>query len=322
MPKSPPAISLIIPAYNRGDLIAETIESALCQTSPFCEIIVVDDGSTDNTQAVLAHYTGRITIIRTPNNGVQSARNTGIEAANTELVALCDSDDLLASTFCETVVPWISNHPEIDICFSNFTTFDDVAVYPDKLSIAPGHFFDGATDINEHFLINIPDLYQRTLSYQPFFQSGLIIRKTFFNHIGGYDLRFKGVGAEDWEFTLRAIANGKVALCVLPLARVRRHPGNDSGNAMRMNIGEAQILEFGLAHHRNAKRYEKAILQTIDERRRRAFDAAFALGNFTLVNDLRARIRNSPSETKFLLKCIIAKFPTFIRNRLWKLTQR
>jgi glycosyltransferase involved in cell wall biosynthesis len=74
-------ITLVIPAYNRSQLITETLNSALNQSLRFQEIIVVDDGSTDDTPDTLAKFGDRITVVRTPNQGVQVARNIGIERA-------------------------------------------------------------------------------------------------------------------------------------------------------------------------------------------------------------------------------------------------
>lgn len=321
MPEPIPSISLVIPAYNRADLICETIDSALAQTLPFDEIIVVDDGSTDHTQSVLAKYEKRITVLRTKNKGVQAARNTGIAAAKTELVALCDSDDLLEENLCQTILPWLGQHPEVDICFCNFINFDQNGAYPDKFSQAPENFFDGATTSEENFLVKIPDLYCRTLAFQPLFQSGLIMRKQFFDTIGGYDQTFQGVGAEDWEFTLRAISSGRVALCLPTLARVRRHSGNDSANAMHMNLGEAKILEFSLAHHKSTDQYRVDILKTIDERRTRAFDAAYASGDFNLAKIIKIKLNKKPKGLRFIAKIIIISLPSKLRGFFWKLTQ-
>ena len=84
-------IALVIPTYNRGDLIAETLDSALAQTRPFDQIVVVDDGSTDNTATVVAGYGDRVRYIHIANQGVQGARNSGVAAVSTALVALSDS---------------------------------------------------------------------------------------------------------------------------------------------------------------------------------------------------------------------------------------
>lgn len=316
------SISLVIPAYNRADLIGETIDSALAQSYPFAKIIVVDDGSTDNTTEVLERYGTLITVIQTPNNGVQAARNTGIRATNTEFVAVCDSDDLLEWNFCQSIVPWIEQHPEIDLCFCNFVNFDTNSVTQDKFSLCPKSFFSGATELDDIFITKVPDLYQRTLSYQPLFPSGLVISRTFFDQIGGYDPQFKGIGAEDWEFTLRAIANGDTALCKLPLVRIRRHPGNDSASSLHMNLGESLILDFALTHHPIASRYRVEMLQTSDERRLRAFDSAFAKGNLALAKNINKQFHKRPFDLKYLIKCLLLSMPTFISARIWKLTQQ
>lgn len=326
MPISPPtaplpAISLVIPAYNRADLIGETLDSALRQTLPFDEIIVVDDGSTDATPEVLASYAGKIRSRRTPNRGVQMARNTGVEMAKNPLVAFCDSDDLLESNFVERVAPWMILHPECDIVYCDFVTFNRRGTDASKFSRAPAGFFDGAADDGD-FLTDIPDLYGRTVGYQPLFQSGLTVRKAFFERIGGFDTAFKGVGAEDWEFTLRAVALGQVALCKHVLARVRKHEGNDSGDAMKMSLGEAQILEYGLEHHPGAQRYAEAIRRSIDARRASAFDAAFARGDFDLAAGTLALLGSPPGNARFRLKSFITALPASLRQPLWRLTQR
>lgn len=320
MPSILPA-SLVIPAYNRAGFIAETLDSALAQTLPFDEIIVIDDGSTDATPEVLARYADRIRAVRTENRGVQAARNAGVALARNPLVSFCDSDDLLEPQLLETLAPWLSEHPKCDIVYCDFVTFNRQGTDASKFSRAPAGFFDGAVDHGD-FLTDVPDLYGRTVAYQPLFQSGLTVRKTFFERIGGFDGAFKGVGAEDWEFTLRAVALGNVALCKRPLARVRKHEGNDSGDAMKMSLGEAQILEYGLAHHAGAQRYAPAIRRSIEARRASAFDAAFARGDFDLAAGTLAQLRSPPAGARFRLKSFITALPAALRQPLWRLTQR
>ncbi len=88
-----PAVSVIIPAYNCSVYLPEAIESVLTQTYTDIEIIVVDDGSTDDTPEVVAPYLDRIRYIRQSNKGLPAARNTGIRASGGEFVALLDGDD-------------------------------------------------------------------------------------------------------------------------------------------------------------------------------------------------------------------------------------
>src|ERR1039457_5281915 len=87
------SVSVVIPTFNSGKFIVDTVTSALNQTHP-CEIIVVDDGSTDDTASQLAALAGRITYLRQPNQGVSVARNNGVRRASGDWIALLDSDDL------------------------------------------------------------------------------------------------------------------------------------------------------------------------------------------------------------------------------------
>lgn len=315
-----PTISLVIPTYNRGHLIAETLDSALAQHPPFLEIIVVDDGSTDNTSAVLARYADRIRLLDGPNAGVQRARNRGVAAASGDFVAFCDSDDLLEAAYMATMQGWLRAHPECKSIYSNFATFDEQSVHADKFSGAPAGFFDGAS-CEGAFWYGMPDLYQRILDFQLLFPSGNVIRRTLYNALGGYDSRFNGVGAEDFEFALRLVEAGDTALCAEPLIRIRRHGANDSTDNVRQVHGTIQILEFALAHHASATRYQDAVQRSIDERRLDVFNGAFARGTFDLASQMLALLRHPPRDRKFKLKALITGLPAILRQPIWRLTQ-
>lgn len=92
--KNGPLVSVIIPAYNCSEHISEAIESVLAQDYPNKEIIVVDDGSTDETTDILASYEEKITLVKQQNSGSAAARNTGIKASHGEFIAFLDADDL------------------------------------------------------------------------------------------------------------------------------------------------------------------------------------------------------------------------------------
>lgn len=114
--------SVIIPTYQQSDTLAETIESALNQTVP-CEIIVVNDGSTDLTKQVLYDYEDKITVITQTNRGLPSARNTGIMNARGDWIVPLDSDDILEPNFIERVEQVINDIPEADVIAPSFSTF-------------------------------------------------------------------------------------------------------------------------------------------------------------------------------------------------------
>jgi glycosyltransferase involved in cell wall biosynthesis len=311
---------LVIPAYNRGGLIGETLDTALSQRQPFHEIIVVDDGSTDDTAAVLARYGDRVRTISLANGGVQRARNAGVAMASGDYVALCDSDDLIEPDFVSTMGAWLAAHPAVDAAYANFLLFDEDGVKGDKLAGAPAGFFDGAQRDGD-FWTGLPDLYARVLAYQPFFPTGSVLRRGFYERIGGYDPHFNRVGSEDLEFLLRAVSQGSIALCARPLARVRKHASNDSGDAMRQTKGEIEILEFALARHPAAQRYRDAVLHSMNMRRLDLFNAAFARGAFDLADAMLGTLRPQPRDRRFRIKALITRMPPLLRQPLWRASQ-
>lgn len=111
-----PLVSVIIPTYNRGRTVCEAVDSVLEQDYPNFEIIVVDDGSTDNTQSLLKQYKKKITVFYQTNRGVSAARNVGILKANGEYIALLDSDDLWEKGKLSCQIAFFRNNPDAVIC--------------------------------------------------------------------------------------------------------------------------------------------------------------------------------------------------------------
>jgi glycosyltransferase involved in cell wall biosynthesis len=104
-----PSVSVIIPTYNAGALIAQTLDSVLAQTYQPHEIVVIDDGSTDDTGRVLGAYEGRLRILEQENAGVARARNRGIESATGDWLAFVDADDLWRTDKLEIQIRSLSN---------------------------------------------------------------------------------------------------------------------------------------------------------------------------------------------------------------------
>ncbi|MCP9471105.1 MAG: glycosyltransferase family 2 protein [Nitrospira sp.] len=118
--RDPVDVSVIIPTYNRARLVAESIESVLRQTRPPREIIVVDDGSTDETRQVLASFGNRIIAIHQDNKGVGGARNSALEVAQGRYLAFLDSDDLWMERKLEWQVAIMEQFPHLGVLFSDF----------------------------------------------------------------------------------------------------------------------------------------------------------------------------------------------------------
>lgn len=128
-------VSVVIPTYNRARSIVRAVDSALAQDHPAIEVIVVDDGSTDDTaQRMSARYAGdpRVTYVRQANGGVCTARNAGLARARGEFVAMLDSDDLWLPGKLGLQIATLRRHPELSLVFS-----DMAAVDPDGNVIHP-----------------------------------------------------------------------------------------------------------------------------------------------------------------------------------------
>ncbi|MEJ5358231.1 MAG: glycosyltransferase [Desulfobacterales bacterium] len=111
-----PRVAVILPTFNRAWCLAEAVESVLSQTYRDFELIVVDDGSSDGTAELLARYEGRLRAIRRENRGVSAARNAGVAASRSPLLAFLDSDDLWLPGKLARQVAFFEAHPEAAIC--------------------------------------------------------------------------------------------------------------------------------------------------------------------------------------------------------------
>jgi glycosyltransferase involved in cell wall biosynthesis len=120
----PDLVSFLLGTYNAGEHIAQTLDTMLAQTYSPMEIIVVDDGSTDNTLEVLRSYGDRIKVIAQPNGGVSASRNTGLRHARGEFIALMDHDDLCFPERIAMEVAFLRQHPDIGLVSTEFSGFD------------------------------------------------------------------------------------------------------------------------------------------------------------------------------------------------------
>jgi glycosyltransferase involved in cell wall biosynthesis len=239
-----PLVSVVIPTYNRAGVIERTIDDVLQQTYSPVEIVVVDDGSTDDTQARLAKYGKRIRVVSQENGGSSAARNRGIQEANGEIIAFQDSDDLWHPTKIERQVVLLrklgSNIP-CCICNAIFRfkegpdslTFD-ISVL--RTSHEQGLWLNPAEVLATRFL---------------FFNQAAAIRREALLQVGGYNPTLRYL--EDWELAL------KLALLGQPWAFIQEplaywHQGsNDSltseserGSVLLATACAIQALEAGL----------------------------------------------------------------------------
>lgn len=119
-----PRVSVVVPAFNQGDYIAEAIDSALGQTIPPFEVIVVDDGSTDQTAEVCASYGDRISYVHQPNAGAGAARNRGLSMATGDFIAFLDSDDIWPADRLALQLEAFAADPQLEHAFGQQQRFD------------------------------------------------------------------------------------------------------------------------------------------------------------------------------------------------------
>jgi glycosyltransferase involved in cell wall biosynthesis len=198
-------ISVIIPTYNRRPLLAETLASVLAQTHTDREVIVADDGSTDDTLAYLR--TEAVVVISQSHAGVPAAaRNAGLAHARGDLIAFLDSDDLWEPTALAELVDGLAGAPEAGFAFCDYTYFG--------ASGGGGHLPAAGRHSGDLFTLMLAGDFLVT--------GGLLIKRQAIDAIGVFDERCRI--AEDWDYWLRLSARFPAAYVDRRLVRLRAHP--------------------------------------------------------------------------------------------------
>jgi glycosyltransferase involved in cell wall biosynthesis len=229
LPRGPMSISVVIPAYNASMFIADTIRSVLAQTLPADEVLVIDDGSTDNTGAIAAGFGPPVRVIRTPNSGLPATRNFGVREAKSEWIAFVDADDIWEPNKLERQMQELSRTPEADLCYTGRIVLihqGDSTRLGDVVPVPP------AAKIEQELL--------KQCKFPP---SCVVIRRSVFLAVGGHDTSFNYV--EDWELWLRLLNAGvRFIDCPEPLLQYRVSPGNKTSNAIPMLEGADRVYRM------------------------------------------------------------------------------
>ena len=301
-------VSVVIPTFNRADLIADTLRAVLAQTVPPREIIIVDDGSTDGTAGVVAEFADAVRCIPIVNSGDMVARNIGLHAAQGQLVAFCDSDDVWMPEFIENLsARWETQR--LVACYANFRILKDGHLSSrSKFDEAPGEFWSGLRQVDPEFGVFDTSCVRNLLAFQPLFPSCMMVDRDAFIAAGGWDEAVSRIIGCDLATALRVAALPPVGLVRRPLVAIRKHGGNISANTERMNLGDAQVLDHVLRTRPDLAEFRRDILLSMAKRRTDALDSAFSRGDFPLVRKIHALLphetRNLKLEAKHALACL------------------
>ncbi len=225
-----PTVSIVIPTFNRAAFVLETVESALAQSGCRVEVIVVDDGSTDNTKASLSPVMDTIKYVEQTNSGVSSARNAGLLRASGEFVIFLDSDDTIVHDKAILQAQFLLQQPDVSVAYSRWRSHRHWEAAPRVV----GRNFAG----NE-----LPTLFCHNVAVIHACQ----FRTEAVRSVGGFDPDLER--CEDWDLLLRlALGGHRFTFCEHVTADYYRHSGGKS-NAHLIGLRCAlRLTRRALAH--------------------------------------------------------------------------
>lgn len=225
-----PAVSIVMPAYNVSTYIGDAIESVLRQTFNDWELLIVDDGSTDDSLQTAIRYARRcprILVMHQQNGGISAARNTALARAAGDIIAILDSDDVWLPDFLESQLQVLQDHPEIDIVTANAWFMGSLRdgqlarPYPDRRPA--------------------PDLMNLICDEESVFIMSMFRRRVY-ETLGGFDESMRS--NEDYDFWLRAaVAGFRFHRNDRPLGRYRRRDDSLSASELRMLRGILRVYQ-------------------------------------------------------------------------------
>jgi GT2 family glycosyltransferase len=223
-----PELSVVMPAYNAGPYIRESLDSVLAAVGADAEVVVVDDGSTDETPRILASYGDRIRVVPGPHAGLSAARNRCLEHATGRWVAFHDADDVVAPGRFATLRRVLAEHPEAHGVFGNGARLDDASrrVVPDSLA----HACSGRP-------LTARDLFD---GYPIYFQAAVIARDVF-QAAGPYDASLPV--QPDIEYGYRLFTRFTILFLDEVVFRYRVHDTNMSSDRLGTREDIVRILE-------------------------------------------------------------------------------
>ena len=241
-------VSIIIPTYNRGWTIKEAVDSVLAQDFIDFELIVVDDGSTDNTSEILHSYREDITVLRQNNKGVSAARNRGLSEASGRFIAFLDSDDLWLPQKLSRQVDFFNSNPDALICQTEEIWIrNNVRVNPKKRHKKPSGM-----------------IFEPSLALCLVSPSAVMIRRSLFEKIGGFDETLPA--CEDYDLWLRISCRHPVFLIDTPLIIKRGGHSDQLSASSGLDKFRIKAIKKIIESNLLSKTQYKAAVKTLKEK--------------------------------------------------------
>ncbi|HFE67167.1 MAG TPA: glycosyltransferase [Chloroflexi bacterium] len=219
-------VSVVIPAYNQGHFLGEAIESVLAQTHPDFEILVVDDGSTDDTAVVAQSYTDpRVRYIYKENGGLSSARNAGLRQAAGEYISYLDSDDCFLPAKLARLVGELEANPQVGLVAGQALLMDE-----------------HGRQLNKKFDRSLPENPVELLLVNPLHVGSVLLRREWQEKVGFFDETLRSY--EDWDMWLRlALAGCRMRYVPEPVSLYRFHSAQMTRDGRQMTTATFAVLD-------------------------------------------------------------------------------
>lgn len=228
-----PLVSVIIPNYNYGRFLSQAIESVLNQTYSRIELIVVDDGSTDNSVNIAKKYGSSLRLLQQQNAGVSAARNLGLQATNGEFICFLDSDDSWVLEKIELQLLEFSN-PDIGVVYSSINICDENLEFRETM---PAVYRGQCSNLYYKYPIRSIILLGC---------SGAMIRRDVINQVGEFDSNLNS--SADWDYFRRVANVTDVDFIETPLVNYRRHIASMSSGSLEAYYqdNEQAVIKMGM----------------------------------------------------------------------------
>lgn len=285
-----PAISVLMPVYNAEKYVSAAVQSILDQSFKNFEFIIIDDGSTDGSSAILENYANqdpRINLIKQTNQGLITALNLGLKACNTSLIARMDADDISVNSRLEMLKQYMDKNPDIVALGSAIKIIDETG-----REFETAYYPSSGKKLDQY-------LYTRG---SPFAHPSVILRKNAVLQVNGYRPAYKH--AEDYDLWLRLHKIGRLDNLQVPLLKYRHHKNSISAK----NTKQQAIVSVIARHASQMKSDPTQNLKRLDRQTLDIFKADPLLLEWEILDIQISGLLVSP--TKKRLDDVAQKLPT------------